>query len=99
MRSTSSSTARFVGTAIASPPAARARRTVSSTVPGSGSGVASVARAAQATRAPAAASATAVAAPTPRLAPVTIATRPSSCTPGGRYVNDGRVCVAAGPGA
>ena len=60
--------------------AARVRdvaRTVPSIVPGIGSGFASVARAAHATRAPAAASATAVAAPTPRLAPVTIATLPS----------------------
>src|SRR3954470_7069609 len=79
--STSASTARLVGTAIARPPASVMRRTVSSTVPGSGSGVASVARAAHATATPSAASATAVAAPTPRLAPVTTATFPESSTP------------------
>ena len=49
-------------------------------VPGSGSGDASVARAAQATSAPSDASATAVAAPTPRLAPVTMATLPLRST-------------------
>src|SRR5262245_10942820 len=74
----SSSFARLVGTAIASPPASAIFATVSSIVPGSGSGFAAVARAAHATCAPAAASATAVAAPTPRLAPVTIATLSSS---------------------
>src|SRR3954451_12717799 len=79
--STSASTARFVGTAIARPPASVMRRTVSSTVPGSGRGVASVARAAHATATPSAARATAVAAPTPRLAPVTMATFPESSTP------------------
>ena len=47
-----SSFARLVGTAIASPPASLDRRTVSSIVPGIGSGVASVARAAHATAHP-----------------------------------------------
>ncbi len=76
IRSTSSSRARFVGTAIASPPAAVMRRTVSSMVPGMGSGEESVARAAQATLHPRWASSSAVAAPTPRDAPVTMATLP-----------------------
>ncbi len=52
MASISSSWARFVGTAIASPPASSMRWTVSSMVPGIGSGAASVARAAHATRHP-----------------------------------------------
>jgi hypothetical protein len=73
---TSCSTARLVGTAMASPPDATIVATVSSMVPGSRSGCAAVARAAHATRHPACASAIAVAAPTPRLAPVTSATRP-----------------------
>jgi hypothetical protein len=50
------------------------RRTVSSIVPGLGTGDASVARAAHTTLHPFAASNSAVAAPTPRDAPVTIAT-------------------------
>jgi hypothetical protein len=67
----------LVGTAIASPPASAILRTVSSIVPGMGTGATSVARAAHATLHPRWASISAVAAPTPRLAPVTIATFPS----------------------
>ena len=56
MCSTSASLARFVGTAIASPPASVIRRTVSSIVPGIGTGAASVARAAHTTLQPRSAS-------------------------------------------
>jgi hypothetical protein len=75
--STSPSLARLVGTASAVPPASVMRRTVSSIVPGIGTGAASVARAAHTTLQPRSAISSAVAAPTPRLAPVTIATFPS----------------------
>ncbi len=76
--STSAASARLVGTAMAAPPAARMRSTVSSSVPGVRCGASAVDRAAQATVAPAWARATATAAPTPRDAPVTTATFPAS---------------------
>jgi len=60
------------------PPAARICATVSPIVPGSGELSAVVVRAATATAAPAAPNRLAISAPMPRLAPVTIATFPSS---------------------
>ncbi len=69
MRATSASSARLVGTASARRPRSSTCRTVSSIVPGSLSGDASVARAAHTTSTPASASAIATARPTPRLAP------------------------------
>ena len=86
MMTTSASWARLVGTPTASPPmrspAALARSTVSSRVPGVRWGASLVERAAQATRQPSAANATATAAPTPRLAPVTRAIFPWRSIPG-----------------
>ena len=76
--STSAGLERSVGTARPRRPRASTSRAVASMVPGSLSGLESVARAAHATSAPASASASAIARPTPRLAPVTRAAAPCS---------------------
>ena len=70
--------------ATAVPPASTIDCTVSLIVPSNALWPASVVRAETATRAPSAAKRRAISAPMPRLAPVTMATRPSSdpiCTP------------------
>jgi len=64
--------------ASAMPPAVTICSTVSPIVPGSVEGPGSVVLAATATAAPSAANRLAISAPMPRLAPVTMATRPSS---------------------
>ncbi len=77
-RSRSAGSARLAATATADPPAERICSTVSPIVPGNGDVPGSVVRAATATAAPSAANLRAISAPMPRLAPVTIATLPSS---------------------
>src|ERR1017187_3068416 len=84
-RSTSSTLLTSVGTGVAWPPAAR--------MPLATLARASRSRAASTTCAPAPARASAVAAPIPRLAPVTIATRPASQCP--RSLIDCRSCTPA----
>ena len=77
-RSRSSGLDRSARIATAVPPAARICSTVSPIVPSSGDVPGSVVLAATATAAPAAPNRRAISAPIPRLAPVTIATFPSS---------------------
>src|SRR5205823_1493867 len=86
-RSTSSSRARSARIATARPPSASMAATVSWIVPGSRSSNTASVRAATATAAPSRAKVRAIASPMPRLAPVTIATRPASrslTSPSGR---------------